>query len=204
MLQYRGFTQQDPATRAYSPGSALRSLAFTIVRESDVSELARSVLEQVNEAFDETVHLARLDGRLVHYLASVESSRAVRVVSRSGSSLPAHATSSGKSMLSQLSIDEFRRLYPEEELDAVTARTVTSRTQLESVLKTVRRKGYATSNEESEEGVESVAVCIPSQSGTLYSITTSVPTHRMSTDLRDQMARSLISAAGKLANAFLL
>lgn len=199
MLQYRGFVRQNPATRAYEPGPALSSVASAIVRHVDVRERVRPVLERLNKEFGETVHLGRLDGASVSFLDAVESMRAVRVSSRTGMVVPAHATSSGKAMLSRLPIEEVRELYPAEELEPITKNTITTRGELEQAVEQARRRGYATSQEESEEGVASVAVAIESPSGTLFCLNVSVPTYRMTAALRKEIAASLKAAAGELA-----
>jgi IclR family acetate operon transcriptional repressor len=198
MLQYRGFVRQDAVSRAYEPGAALSTIAFSISRHIDVRARARPVLERLNAELDETVHLGRLEGRQVHFLDSIESRRAVRVASRLGRSMPAHATSTGKAMLSRLSTDELRALYPEENLEPVTARTIISRKDLERDLATTRRRGYATSNEESEEGVASVAVALNSPSGVHYAVNASVPINRMSPAVRAAIATALQQAAEEL------
>nr|WP_275404133.1 IclR family transcriptional regulator C-terminal domain-containing protein [Pseudonocardia acidicola] len=118
---------------------------------------------------------------MVRFIDAVESPRAVRVASRLGLSIPAHATSTGKAMLAQLTPDELHTLYPEEELEGLTERSIRSRSQLEEQLATVRRRGYATSTEESESGVSSVAVAFPYR-GTPARIAfnAAVPASRMS------------------------
>ena len=199
MLQYRGFVRQNQSTRAYEPGPALGSIAFAIMRQMDVRSRARPALERLNKEFGETVHLGRLEGQYVSFLDSIESTRAVRVSSRVGRALPAHATSSGKATLSQMSSEELRRLYPHEALDRIADNTITSRTKLERALETVRRRGYALSNEESEDGVASVAVPVASPSGVLYAVNVSVPTHRMTRALRNKIAESLKSGADELS-----
>jgi IclR family transcriptional regulator, acetate operon repressor len=200
MLQYRGFVRQNQSTRAYEPGPALSSIAFAIMRQMDVRSRARPVLERLNKEFGETVHLGRLEGQYVSFLDSIESTRAVRVSSRVGRALPAHATSSGKAALSQMSSEEMRRLYPHEHLDRITDNTIASRAKLEEALQTVRRRGYAMSNEESEDGVASVAVPVASPNGDLYAVNVSVPTHRMTRTLRNEIAQSLKAAAAELTS----
>ncbi|MGH3588391.1 MAG: IclR family transcriptional regulator, partial [Pseudonocardia sp.] len=200
MLQYRGFVRQNPVSRAYEPGPALSSIAFAIMARLDVRGRARPILERLNQEFGETVHLGRLEGQSVSFLDSIEGTRAVRVGSRVGRSLPAHATSTGKAMLSQLGPDALQALYPHETLDAVTEKSLTSRTSLESALSAIRKQGYAVSDEESEEGVTSVAVPVSGVSGVMYAVNVSVPKHRMTRALRMEIARSLRSAAEELTS----
>jgi IclR family acetate operon transcriptional repressor len=200
MLQYRGFVRQDAASRAYEPGGALATIAAAVLRQVDVRARARPILERLNAEFDETVHLGRLEGRQVNFLDSIESGRAVRVASRAGRSLPAHCTSTGKAMLSTLSQDELRRRYPDEELAAVTDKTITSRAVLERELATTRKRGFAASMQESEEGVASVAVAMTSPGGDLYAVNISMPTTRMSTAVRAKVSAALISAAQEITD----
>jgi IclR family acetate operon transcriptional repressor len=199
MLQYRGFVRQNAVTRAYEPGPALSSIALGIMGRLDVRATTRPLLEQLHREFAETVHLGRLEGQSVHFLDSIEGTRAVRVGSRAGRSLPAHVTSSGKAMLSLLDTDALHALYPQEDLEAVTDRSLTSRSELEDALAEIRRRGYATSDEESEEGVASVAVPIKGVSDLLYAVNVSVPKHRMTKTLRNEIATSLLRAGEELS-----
>lgn len=191
MLQYRGFVRQNPTTRGYEPGQALNSIAFAISRQLDVRTLVRPTLERLFNETGETVHFAKLEGADAHFLDAIESLRAVRVGSRLGHVLPANCTATGKAMLSRLSPEELAALFPNEELPGLTKNSITSRGALEETLVAVRQCGYATSQEESEDGVTSVAVPVSSPSGALYGINVSVPAHRMSPALQIQLAALL-------------
>jgi len=199
MLQYRGFVRQDTASRAYEPGAALSTIAYAAIRQMDVRGRARPILERVNTLLGETVHLGRLEGMQVHFLDSIESSQTVRVAARHGRSLPAHCTSTGKAMLSELTTEELHVLYPNEHIDGLTDRSLTSRTALERDLETTRRRGYALSMQESEDGVTSVAVPVASPSGVRYAINASVPVHRMTQALRTTIVVELTAAAKELS-----
>ncbi len=198
-LQHRGFVRQDPASRAYEPGGALTMIAAATLRRVDVRGRARPILERLHTEYDETVHLGRLDGAVVEFLDSIESTRAVRVGSRAGRSLPAHCTSTGKAMLSTLSTDELHRRYPDTDLEALTARTITSRAALERELAAARRRGYASSMQESEDGVASVAVPLTGPNGELFAVNISMPTSRMSAAARSRIGTALQEAAAELA-----
>lgn len=199
MLLYRGFVIQDSMTKLYEPGPALSTLASTALKQFDVRARIHPILEKLNADLDETIHFGRLEGQQVHFLDSLESSHPVRVSSRVGRMLPAHATSTGKAMLSTLSLDELRSLYPVDDLEAVTARSITSRVALERDLEKTRRRGYALSQEESENGVQSVAVPVLSPSGARYGINASVPAYRMTPDLARRLATRMIVAAEEAA-----
>lgn len=48
------------------------------------------------------MHLGRLEGAEVDFVASIESPQALRVSNRLGVAMPAHCTSTGKALLSAL------------------------------------------------------------------------------------------------------
>ncbi|MFG1705271.1 IclR family transcriptional regulator [Nonomuraea sp. M3C6] len=203
MLQYRGFVRQDAATRSYVTGPALDGVALAVLRRLDVRTLAHPVLERLNAELQETVHLGRLEGRDVHFIDSIESTRALRVGSRLGRSIPAHCTSNGKAMLATLPEEDLLRLYPGEELPTLTPKSVSTRTQLMEVLAEVRRLGYATSDEESEEGVCSIGVALQTGQPARLAVTASAPISRMSPATRENILFELQKAAEEI-NALLL
>lgn len=180
MLHYRGFIRQGERGKAYVPGTALTGVAFSILQRFDVKETLRPFLERLNGELTETVHLGILDGTTVRFIDAIESPRAVRVASRLGQSMAAHCTSTGKAMLAQLSTEDLRRLYPDEELKGLTANSIRRRSELEREVEVARSLGYATSSEESEEGVASVAVAFPARRTPLQmAFNVSVPVSRM-------------------------
>ena len=203
MLQYRGFVRQNTDTKAYEPGPALSSVAFALMRQVDVRARAHPVLERLSSAVGETVHLGRLDGTSVFFVDSVESARAVRVGSRLGLSLPAHCTSTGKALLSTFDPAALHLLYPRERLVKVTEHSITTRTALEAELAQVRARGFATSTEESEEGVASVATFLGDFAGAMYALNVSAPTTRMSEVIQDEIAAEMLLAAEDIKSYFM-
>ncbi|BBZ59082.1 IclR family transcriptional regulator [Mycolicibacterium monacense] len=195
MLSYRGLIRQDPKTKAYRAGPGLDLLAFSVLRRLDVGDRARPVLEKLNATLRETVHLGRLEGAEVDFVASIESPQALRVSNRLGVAMPAHCTSTGKALLSALGPEELDRLYPQPDLVQMTRNSIASRAALHAALAEVRRRGYAISNEEGEVGVISIAV--PLRSGA-YALNASVPVSRMTRSLRRTVLSELNAAADEI------
>jgi DNA-binding IclR family transcriptional regulator len=203
MLHYRGFIRQDERGKAYLPGTALTGVAFSILQRFDAREALRPVLERLNTELAETVHLGILDGNTVRFIDAIESPQAVRVASRLGQSKPAHCTSTGKAMLAQLSAEDLRRLYPAQELEGLTPNSIRRRTELEHEIEVTRRMGYATSDEESEDGVSSVAVTVPARRTPLQlAVNVAAPVSRMTrSDVRrigEHLMRTVEEAAALL------
>jgi DNA-binding IclR family transcriptional regulator len=198
MLAYHGFVRQDPDTRAYEAGPALLEVGLAVVRRMDLRSIVHPVLTELQRRFSETAHLAVLEGREVRYLDSVESDRALRVVSRTGTRLPAHCTSVGKALLAALPAEQFAALYASDAdlLPAATHNSITSLERLSAQLAEVRRRGYATNKEESEDGVGSVAVTMTgAQSEGIAAISVAAPLTRLSASRIRQIAPVLTEFA---------
>jgi DNA-binding IclR family transcriptional regulator len=202
MLQYRGFVRQDPGSKIYRPGTALTNVAFSILQRFDVTQALRPCLERIHAETGELVHLGILDGSMVRFIDAIESVRALRVAPRLGQLLPANCTSTGKAVLAQLSVDELHSLYPDERLDSLTANSISSRSELELELEAIRRRGYATSHEESEEGVASVAAALPTRLSPLrLAVNVAMPSSRLTREEMRRIAtllREAVDEAGSL------
>lgn len=199
MLSWRGFVRQNPSTKMYGPGPALTTVAFSVLRRMDIPRIAQPVLDDLSTLLGETSHIGTLEGSRVRFLAVSEPAAAVRVASRIGTNLPAHCTSTGKALLATLSEEQLHRLYPNEALDQVTAHSVSTRNELERQLEKVRRDGYATNREESENGVASVAVAVPSSNGATLAVNVSAPVHRLPTAKFRAFSRVLKEAVSSLS-----
>jgi DNA-binding IclR family transcriptional regulator len=203
MLQFRGFVRQDAVTRSYVPGPMLDNLAFGVLRRLDVRNRARPVLERLNADLQETVHLGRLEGGDVHFIDSIESGRALRVGNRLGRALAAHCTSTGKALLATLPESELMALYPDEQLVRLTEHSIGTRTELLMALDKIRADGYASSQEESEEGVTSLAVALRSTQTPRLAVNASLPVSRMTATTREAVLDRLMAAAEEMDHLLL-
>ena len=200
-IPYRGFVRQDPVSKAYLPGPSLTGVAFAIFSRIDIQGFATPIMRSLSDQLRETIHVGMLDGANVRFVAAVEGPAAVRVVSRLGRTMPAHCTSTGKVMLAQLSQPELRALLPHEQLERITAASIGSRAELEAELSRIRERGYAINREESEEGVASVAVPIPTRApGLRLALNVAAPTHRLGSAQHASVAAVLVKAAKEIGD----
>jgi DNA-binding IclR family transcriptional regulator len=201
VLKHRDFVRQDPRTKVYYGGSALLQAGLAAARRSDLRADLHPLLEEIVKEVDETAHTVVLQGTEAFFLDCQESSRIVRAVSRAGSALPAHCTSGGKVLLAQLPDDQVDRLLPTE-LSKLTRRSKGSPRSVKRELATVRKRGYAFNDEESESGLRAVAVLVPgepSRGGIEAAISVSGPAGRLDTKRLGEIAAILderISAFG--------
>jgi DNA-binding IclR family transcriptional regulator len=198
MLAFHGFVRQDPGSRAYVAGPALVEVGLAVVQTLDVRGQARPALEQLAAQFNETSHLAVLEGNKLRYLDAVEGNQTLRVMPRTGALVPAHCTSLGKALLAELTIDELRALYPDpNKLEVCTSRSISTLKRLEKELDVVRTKGYAVNRDESEEGVGSVAIAYRDPGHHRASIAVAAPTSRLDDKRVGVIAAGLLAVLEK-------
>lgn len=196
MLQYRGFVVQNPETRAYVAGPELIRMALAVVQQIDVRTVALPVMERVRAELNETVHLGELRGTEIFFLESLESTKSVRVGQRTGVSMPAHCTASGRALLAALSQEQLHALYPSTRLPKVTETTISSRRELEAELAATGNRGYAINFGQSEPDVHSVAVPVLDVLGRArVSLAVAAPPSRLTEENAAMMADVLKAGA---------
>ncbi len=199
MLVHHGFAVQDGRGREYRTGPMLLEMGFAAIRDMEVRQHARPILEQVRDKVNETVHLGIPYGQEVLYVECVESRRQLRIASRVGAFLPAHCVGLGKALLATLSKEELHNLYPVKELRFLTDRSLRSRDELERQLERVRRLGYAKSRGESDEGVASLAIAVLDRRGVgRAAISISAPVFRVTPDLLPVWLEAVRTAAAAI------
>ncbi|HSV77605.1 MAG TPA: IclR family transcriptional regulator [Ramlibacter sp.] len=163
-LAAEGFLEQNPADGRYRLGLSLFTLGTQVRRRMDVTHEAKPHLDVLRDQTGETVHLAVLDGSNIVYLFNIESRQAIRMHSYLGVHMPAFCTSEGRALLAFSPPAVVARVLGEE-LVARTGRTVTEPRVLRTLLDQVRLDGYALDDEESEDGMRSIAAPIFDASG---------------------------------------
>ncbi|GDY33023.1 IclR family transcriptional regulator [Gandjariella thermophila] len=193
-LVSRGWVEMDPQRSSYGIGVRALLVGTSYLDHDPVVRVAIRVMEQLRKDVNETVHLARLDGSDVVYLASRESEHHLRVVSRVGRRLPAHATSLGKALLAERDPEEVDALLPER-LDPLTPNTVTDRAALHDQLTRFRAQGYAHEREENTPGLGCFAVALPYRTPVIDALSCSVPVARLDGEHERQIVAALLDAA---------
>ncbi len=177
----------------------------------ELGSVYASKLDLINEGYklageiasrcDETVQMAILEGTNAIFVAKVDCSKMVRLVSRVGSRLPAHCTAVGKMLLSSLSDSELDELYQgKEDLPKMTANSITSLTQLRHELGIIRKRGLSYDDCESNTDASCVAAPVYNQSGKMVAaMSISVPLTRMSPSRQDKLAALVRQGAENLS-----
>ncbi len=187
----------------YRLGVRSYQLGSRYAEQLDLAAEGQRVAREVAETCDETVHVAILEDLDVIYIAKVDSTHAVRMVSAAGRRLPAHCTSVGKMLLASLSIDELNtRLEEAGELDAMTHNSITEHGALRAALAGIRERGVAAEHRESNPDVSCVAAPVRDRAGRVVAaLSISVPMIRWTEEREAELAELAVKGAGDLSVA---
>jgi IclR family transcriptional regulator, acetate operon repressor len=201
MLQYHGFVEQDPNSKAYGAGPVLVGMGLQAVRNLPFRQLARSHMEALAEEVEETVILtARQPGTDVMCLDTVEGKRALRVGSRTGFVIKLHSSASGRALLSTLPTAEIMTLYPAPELPISERKSLRLRSELLADIEQTRDRGYAIQHDETEPDISVVAAPVRTLDGSgAFALAIMVATSRMSTEAERLFADAVVRHANELA-----
>lgn len=203
-LRRHGFVTQDRPNGVYRPGPALGEVGLAALGGLDIRRIARPVMEDLRERTDETISLSMLEGRDIRFVDCVESTRTVRVGTRTGVVLPASCTAGGKSLLAAISPTELERRYAVRDLPARTPTSVADWEGLLRELAEVRRVGYALNMEEGESGVCAVGAAMRDLTGfPLAALAIVIPASRMPTPETGQRLSPLVVNAARSVEGLL-
>lgn len=201
-LTARSYLEQPPDRPGrYRLGVRGYQLGSRYAEQLDLAAEGQLVARSVAETCDETVHVAILEGADVIYIAKVDSTHAVRMVSAAGRRLPAHCTSVGKMLLASLPVEELEAtLSGDGPLVAMTPGSITSRDELWRALAEIRERGVAVEQQESNPDVSCVAAPVRDSSGNVVAaLSISVPTVRWSEERRGELGRLAVRGAAELS-----
>ena len=193
-LTRREFTVQDFARR-YRMGTALSIADPGRVTESMLVAAAEQHLAELQARVRETVQVMVLRGGNIRFLEGLEPEAILRVSKRVGDEMPAFVSAGGKAILGRLSNQEVDEVY-RRGLTAWPTRRVHTMQMLKRMLTQVRRKGYALSTEETEQGVAGVGVSVVGPDARpVGALTIAIPSVRFRRDLVPEYVAALQAAA---------
>jgi len=192
-LTERGWVRRDATGTLYGVGLRALMAGMSYLDSDPALRMLKPWLEHLNGELGETVHVGRLDGSDIVYLATKESSQYLRVINRVGRRLPASTTSLGKALLAAQPIADLES-HLEYELPRITAHTITDRAELEVDLQRVRDRGYAIDLEENTTGLKCFGFALRYTNPTVDAISCSVPLARLTPE-REEMIIAVMAAA---------
>ncbi len=199
-LERGGLLARNPDSDRYRLGIDLIGLGSQAADHMDVRQVARPLLKELSEQCQETVNLVFMDaGQVVNVDQYSPPLRQVRNIGAVGRRMPPHCTAAGKVLLAYVSSKARRELLPNR-LECFTLRTVSELDRFERELELVTRQGYATVEEELEEGLNALAAPVFDHTGEVCAAASVAgPAYRVTAELFPSLAHSLVTTAAEIS-----
>jgi DNA-binding IclR family transcriptional regulator len=157
-------------------------------------------MQEISQAFGETVNLGHWDGNAIVHLDKVNSKEILRLDVGMGAAAPAYCTGLGKAVLAFLSDRELSAYLESMTLVAMSPKTIVSVDRLKAEIARIRRCGYAVDDEELSLGLRCVAAPIFDYTGKPnYALSISGPAQRMTKKKIDAIQAKLVPMCRKIS-----
>jgi IclR family KDG regulon transcriptional repressor len=197
-----GYVRQDGPGAPYRLGFRLIELGEKVIGDIDIARIAYPLLEELSTRTGETCHLGLLSGPEAVYVAKIESSQSVRLVSHIGARVPLYCTSLGKALLAAADDDLREQLIAQQSFERRTAHTLTTPKALRADLELTRARGYSIDAVENEEGVRCVGAAVLDHTGApIAAVSLSGPTTRVTIELVEELGRLAHGTAERVSTA---
>jgi IclR family transcriptional regulator, acetate operon repressor len=188
-LERQGLLQRD-RDGTFRPGTVLLRYA-SHTGTGDLIALTQPALQRLGDKTAETVNLAVPRGGAVEQIAQVDSRYLLGATNWVGLRVPLHCSALGKVFLAFGAA-----VLPPGRLERRTAKTITSRAQLDEELDRVRERGFAVACDELEPGLVAIAAPVHDHSAAVVAaLSVSGPTVRLTDDRIDEIGPLLVSEA---------
>ncbi len=202
-LEQRDLLKRAWGTKKLLVGAQLVRLGAAAVQASMRFDGVHQALAALASEIGEHCQLGVRSGNDVIYTMTVRAARAAGLHFEQGNKAPLYCSSTGKLFLADMSADEFDHWLESTPRTALTRRTLIAERALRIAVASVRRDGWAASNEEMADGVVGCAVPVRLADGSLVAgLGISVPSARRSfgdlKDFRPMMERSAARIAAAI------
>ncbi|WP_417374524.1 IclR family transcriptional regulator domain-containing protein [Glutamicibacter protophormiae] len=140
-------------------------LGTAYIGSMNIWQIVRPNLVELVAQTHESCSIAQLDGSDIVYVARVAVPKLVTLSVTIGTRFPALATSLGKVLLASLEPTELDEVLATPSRSGVSPRWQPDRRELDSVLRGVRERGWAVTDEQLALGIRSVATAVTDGTG---------------------------------------
>jgi IclR family transcriptional regulator, KDG regulon repressor len=191
LVEY-GYLYQNEANRKYRLGLAVFTLGFAADPHLELKTAARPWMERLALETGESISLNVVDAITGDgiCIASLDSPNQIKLTTVVGSIRPLHRGATRKVLMANLSTEKQHEYFTRLRLSAEEQAT------LESELDTIRKEGYAVSEEELDKGAFAIAAPIFTRNGVLLgSIAVLGPLFRHTQEERQMWIEPVLQAA---------
>ena len=194
-LRDKGVVRQKEGTDSYMLGARLLQLGDVIRLSLDLRHTALPFMQLLVRMSRETVVLVVPTDRQATYLEMLESPEPMRVIPSDGMSFPLHCGSTRRILLAHMN-PEFQEEYLRGRLRLYSAGTLIDKDELRSDLAQIRKRGYATSNQEIYSGARSMAAPIRDTTDRVFASVGIVgPAQRLTDERMEKLLPTLLECA---------
>lgn len=204
VLKQHGLIAQDPQSRKYRLGFGAIALGRRAAASLRIRQVAEPVMRRLAREVEETVVLTVVNDTRDRSVCieRIESQYPLRLHLEVGRQVYLHAGASSKVLLAYFSPEEIDALCHRVGLPKLARNTITDPEALKADLAEIRRRGYAFSREETNEGAWGIAVPILDQQGrAIAGLGVAGPTSRHSPEVEERFVELTRKAAAEIAVA---
>lgn len=196
-LQSEALIQKDGVSGRYSLGAGLMALGVQALASNDLRRRVRPQLKRLARETGETATLEVPFEDSMLIIDEVAGPHVVGAAGNVGTRWPLHATSTGKVFLA---FDADRLAMLADSLPRLTDKTCIAKASFEPELSRIRRRGYAESVDELEEGFTAVATVLRGSLGDVEAaLSIGGPSRRLGIARRAELGAILRRAARSIA-----
>lgn len=199
-LVSEGMLERSREAAGYRIGPAVVALGMQALARDGLRSRARPLLQSLAAETGETATLEIPVEDTMLILDEVSGGHRIAAGGNVGTRWPMHATSTGKAVIA-FGQDGMERLG--ERLTPLTVRTITDRERLLAQLDEIRRRGFAETVDELEDGFTGVGTVVRGESGEVIgAMSVCGPTQRLTESRRASLGATLCAAVGQLRPEF--
>ncbi len=200
-MRARNFIFMQSDTLRYSIGVAAYTIGVSYNNHQTSLQFIKQEMEHISSICKETCQLGIQSRNMILYIAKMESSQPIRLISSVGKQLPLYCTSLGRALLAYKSEEEIRNMFTTP-LKSYTANTIKSVDELLTELKITRKRGYALEREETNLMINCIAVSLNLHNIPVAAISVSIPTFRFSEQKIQETTTVLFDAKRRIESHF--
>jgi IclR family acetate operon transcriptional repressor len=198
-LENKRFIQRDQNTGIYRLGIRLLQMAYLTQEQNDLRRLAVPFMHRLCDKYEENIDLTVLDDTDVIFVNILEGPQRVKLAAAIGQRLPAFATASGKAILAFLPEKMLQHVL-DQGMPQLTPYTIHTKEEFIDQIDTIRKHGFAISEQELEEQINAVAAPIFSQgSFPVASIAVAGPAYRLTHERMMAIGPDLVATTQEIS-----
>lgn len=181
----------DPTSQTYTIGLNTFQIGQTYLENINGLDLIKSHMRAIVNECNENCQVGINHNHEVLYLARIESSQPIKMMSSIGRNLPLYCTGLGRALLCEYSESTIKNLYSNE-LRKFTENTITDVNEIVKIIEKAKNDGYCEEIGEITSDAQCIAVPIISNGNIIAALGVSLPIFRASSESIEKIKHLLI------------